>query len=88
MFGDLSYFRKKTTVRILSIVLLHAFLFYNIASAAPSGNIYQREQKDTLAPYLISQLISDPKALEGLITEIESDKGNGTPEDAERIRQR
>ncbi|MGB3057238.1 MAG: hypothetical protein WBC16_03705 [Candidatus Omnitrophota bacterium] len=88
MFGDLSYFRKKTTVRILSIVLLHAFLFYNIASAAPSGNIYQREQKDTLAPYLISQLISDPTALEGLITEIESDKGNGTPEDAERIRQR
>ncbi|MFQ5952259.1 MAG: sugar phosphate nucleotidyltransferase, partial [Candidatus Omnitrophota bacterium] len=57
MFSNLSFLRKKTLVRVISVLLLQTFLLYNIAYTAPAENVTIQEKEDTLAPYVVSQLV-------------------------------
>ncbi|MGB2662060.1 MAG: hypothetical protein WBD04_06730, partial [Candidatus Omnitrophota bacterium] len=87
MHTNLSFMRKNTIVKVVSLLLIQTFLFYNIGFTAPSGSIAYTVQKDALAPYVISQLMSNPQALEKLIEYITGAEGDASG-DAERLKER
>ena len=66
MFSVFEGFRKSTIIKVVSIVLIQAFLFYNVGFTQPYKTVSVQDGSDTLVPYSVSQLVLNEKAIKKL----------------------
>ena len=79
MFSKSSYAYKRV-IKVISFVLIQTFLLYNVGIAQPAKTISISQQKDTLAPYVVSRLVLDEKAIKRLDGALASSKEIGNTE--------